>query len=1128
MDSFGAVRARAYEKHVAMRDRAGGQTRAVALLGAARGIENIETRKLPPEHPLLCGGEGALHRSISGSSIYVSSTTTAEHAAYVEAHEFGHLWIETPIDPLIVPRGSDPGTPEEPTPLGLRRVEAYSANELRERYANVFAREFLLPRVEARRLFCDEGRSATAIATTLGVPLGLVHQQLASALLLPDTPAHDKAPSTGEKLGLDDSQKAAAEHEGSPLLVEAGPGTGKTRTLIARIEHLLARGVPAPSILTLTFSNKAAREIRERLANNAPAAAPEVWAGTFHAFGLEIVRKYGHLDGIKEPLKLLDQADQLALLEQDLPQLGLDHYLRLHEPLSELRYILGAISRAKDELFSPSDYATAAAAMQTAARVTGSDDDKVKADKAAEVARVYAHYEQRLRSAGMVDFADLINRPIAILKANPGVCHELRDHYRYLLVDEYQDVNRASALLLKELAGDGKRLWVVGDARQSIYRFRGAAPINTRDFEKDYPTGSRMPLAVNYRSRKQIVATFSTYANVMRVGRGRSSVLEAKRGDGREAVDCNIATDRNAEIAGIAATIAKRKSEGISYRDQAVLSRSHGNLEKVALGLEAAGIPVLYLGDLFERPEIRDLLSLVSFVSEPHRGGLYRVCALAPYQAPLADVRAFLDHAAATNKTPLAALADVNSLVGLSEEGRAALARLGHDLAAVDLKTGPGAFLCDALFNCGVLLRQHLGGTTAADQQRRLAIHQFLQFAIENDTAGDGDPKRHMLDWIRRLEVFGDERALREPPSAVDGIDAVRLMTVHASKGLEFSVVHLPTLGAGIFPLRWQGERCPAPLGMLPTVVADDHKEEEECLFFVALSRARDHLSLSRAQRYSAKQGSNASDALKSIASHLPRAPDGPPTWNTRLPGTSESGERLDLSVSVREHDGRDLELYLGCPRRYLYQAILGLSGSREDNGYVRFHRAVYRVLRWMGSQSGLIEASALSAAFEAAWSEIGPFDHPLEALYRGAAGRIIEQASGRSRAGITFGDVLQISLDGHNISMPVDEIERAGGRVIVRRLRTGRPPKASDQRVLHALMAEAGRRTHGASASFELLYLTTNKGVDPALAGVMADRLDKTREALAGLATGRFPRTQNREDCPRCPHYFICHVIPD
>jgi superfamily I DNA/RNA helicase len=164
---------------------------------------------------------------------------------------------------------------------------------------------------------------------------------------------------------------------------------------------------------------------------------------------------------------------------------------------------------------------------------------------------------------------------------------------------------------------------------------------------------------------------------------------------------------------------------------------------------------------------------------------------------PLADIRAFLAHAAETGKTPLAALADAKKLDGISQAGKDTLARLNSDLDDVGFNTTPAQFLRSALFECG-WARHYLVGDAATDQQRRLAIHQFLQFAIEYDGQGEVDPKRRLLGWIRRLEIFGDERALREPPAAVDGIDAVRLMTVHASKGSEFDTVHLPTLGKGI------------------------------------------------------------------------------------------------------------------------------------------------------------------------------------------------------------------------------------------------------------------------------------------------------------------------------------------
>ncbi len=1122
MDSFGTVRVLATEKHYSMRAVAGGDGSAPALLAASRQDTKLNVQFLSQENPLLGGGNGSLHRL--SDAIYISDALEPDMAAYVEAHEFGHYWIETPVDPIIVPQESDPGMPEEHTPLGLKRVEAYSVQDLRERYANVFAREFLLPRQEARRLFIDKDMTAAEIARGLKVPTRLVYQQLAVALLLPDwSPVAEGGDKLEERSPLDDSQRTAAQHKGSPLLVEAGPGTGKTRTLIARIEFLLEKGVPGHSILALTFSNKAAREIRERIAMNMPKAAAELWVGTFHAFGLEILRKFGSQENVADPVRLLDQTGALAILEEDLPLLKLDYYLRLHEPLSELQYILKAISRAKDELKYGDDYVAAATRMAQSAQ---DEKERLKADKALEVARIYKHYEQRMRREGLVDFGDLIGRPIEILRKRPSAGDELRRQYQHVLVDEYQDVNRASAMLLKELVGEGEQLWAVGDAHQSIYRFRGAAPINIRNFEKDYPKGQRKSLQVNYRSRKQIVDTFGDYAVSMKVSGSQTIDLESERGPGEEAVDYNVARDLEAEIAGIAAKIERMEAQGIAYRDQAVLCRDHRNLEKVAAGLEASGVPVLYLGDLFERPEVRDLLALISFTAEPHRGGLYRLAKLPSYRMPLADVRLFLAYAAEKKKTPLKALSDVDVIPRLSKAGRASLGHLSDHLAGIDYKTGPGELLCRVLFDQQGLLSEHLSGNNSAEQYRRLAIHQFLQFAIENNASGDGDPKQDLLDWVRRLEIFGDERALRELPAAVEGIDAVRLMTVHASKGLEFKVVHLPTLGAGIFPARRRGQRCPAPDGLMSTDPAADHEEEEECLFYVALSRARDQLSLSRAERYNASQRSNPSKALKAIAGRLPKSLDGTATWTQVLSFPEENYDRPDLSVRAHQHDGRDIELFLRCPRRYLYQMVIELSGGREDNSYVRFHRAVYRVLDWMGSQGDSVDPGKAKIELETAWSEIGPHDDPLEALYRASAERILFLALNRSRTHVSFCKRASLVLNGQTISVPIDEFEETDQGCVVRRLRTGRPPVDLDQRHLHAIILQAGRETFGQTDRFEIHYLAADETITIPLDRVMDSRLNDVAATLQDLAAGHFPPKPS-DDCPRCPHYFICPDMP-
>jgi hypothetical protein len=288
---------------------------------------------------------------------------------------------------------------------------------------------------------------------------------------------------------------------------------------------------------------------------------------------------------------------------------------------------------------------------------------------------------------------------------------------------------------------------------------------------------------------------------------------------------------------------------------------------------------------------------------------------------------------------------------------------------------------------------------------------------------------------------------------------------------------------------------------------------------------------LSRAARYSDKQNSNVSEALRAIAAYLPSSLEGPPTWaHSHLPPV-DPGVRSDLAIVAREHDGHDVDLYLRCPRRYLYQVVLGLSGSRDDTAYVRFHRAVYKVLQWMAEQTSSVDDTSLANALSVSWQEIGPVDHPLESLYRAAAVRILNQASERPRGGIRFGEAVSATIAGHVLRLPVDEIEGViPGPLILRRLRTGRTPKKPDQSMLHALMVEGARQTFGANARLKVHYLTTAQTVDMTFTSrVMETRLADCGTALTSIGVGHYPAApENREDCPRCPHYFICPVVPD
>jgi superfamily I DNA/RNA helicase len=324
----------------------------------------------------------------------------------------------------------------------------------------VFAGEFFCPSAWLRKEFLEHAKRPIQLAAELGLPPNLVLNQFVRAVLLPPLrPATPEPPAVSH--GLDESQRIAATWNDGPLLVDAGPGTGKTRTLVRRIAYLLEQGVPPASILALTFSNRAADEMRERLSALNPNAAIEMWVGTFHAFGLELVTRWPASAGRTINFRVLDQAGSLALLEANLAKLPLQHYLTLYDPALDLVNVLRAISRCKDELIPPSRYlAEAKAALAAAA----TDDLRLMAEKAVEVAQIYQIYEDELRRADAVDFGDLVLLAVNLVEENSEVQKHIAG-FRHVLVDEYQDVNLASSRLLRVVCGAGTCVWAVADER---------------------------------------------------------------------------------------------------------------------------------------------------------------------------------------------------------------------------------------------------------------------------------------------------------------------------------------------------------------------------------------------------------------------------------------------------------------------------------------------------------------------------------------------------------------------------------------------------------------------------------------------------------------------------------------
>lgn len=1047
--------------------------------------------------------------------------------AFLVAHEIGH--VELGDDPDGEPAPTiDPARAAEPCPVGIDRVIDYGRRQRREVQMDLFARELLLPRNVARALHVDQGLSASAIAAKLGAPFEVVAQQLFDALLLPIVPP--AAVATHVERPLNPLQAAAAAHRGESYLLEAGPGTGKTQTLIARVEGLLEEGVDPRRILLLTFSNKAAGEMVERIARKQPDAAAAMWIGTFHAFGLDVIRRFHAELGLPKDPRMMDRTEAVELLEEEFPRLRLAHYRNLYDPTQIIADMLAGVSRAKDEVVDAETYAALADAML--AKAADSETREV-AERAGEVARVYAAYEQLKRNAHCIDFGDLVALPVKLLEAEAAIRATLQAQYDHVLVDEYQDVNRSSVSLLRALRPDGRNLWMVGDAKQSIYRFRGASSFNmTRFGKEDFPGGKRGRLKRNYRSVPEIVASFSGFAVRMRAGDADSGLEADREGTGQKPELRTVQRAEQQQVA-LADAIEALCSEGYAYRDQAVLCTGNEKLSTIGQDLERLGVPVLFLGSLFERAEVKDLLALLSVLVDRRAMGLVRIACWPDFTMSLLDVARIFEHLRVADYAPGGWLQQVDAIPDISDAGRQVLDKLRGALAGFDQTASPWTVLATLLLDRTRVAARLGASAELADRTRGIAIWQFLNF-LRVQPAGPGLPITRVLDRVRRLVRLGDDRDLRQLPAAAQHLDAVRLMTIHGAKGLEFRGVHIPGLNSDTIPRTPPAPPCPAPDGMIAGAEGSaleafraGQAEEQECLFYVAQSRARDRLILYAPTEKSNGHNRPLSPFLDRLGATLTRGSVVP----TRLLPIAAEERSIELIVDGRLQFGApQIALYESCPRRFFYTHVLQIGGRRTATAFMHLHEAVRVVVdRVIASDSSVTERD-LEAHTDAALTGQGLADHGYRAEFRDLALAMLRfLLANRANAVAEAPVTLSLNFGGEEIVVCPDEVlVRPDGVRAVRRIRTGHRRSAESKDVGAAALVLAVQQAFPGAVA-ELVHLSD--GETHAL--VLSDRelkgrKDKLAKFLGDIRAGRFPAEVSSRTCPNCPAFFICGQTPD
>ncbi|MGZ5494897.1 MAG: ATP-dependent helicase, partial [Thermoanaerobaculia bacterium] len=600
---------------------------------------------------------------------------------------------------------------------------------------------------------------------------------------------------------LNPQQREAVTHRNGPLLVLAGAGSGKTRVITYRVASLIEQGVPPSRILAVTFTNKAASEMLSRVEHLVPNIGARPWIGTFHSTSLRMLRRYADRLGYTKSFAVYDTADQLTLVRRCMRELN------MNDEAFPPRTVLSRISSAKNELIGPAEY------------------EKTNLDFfGARIAEIYRMYQKRLREFDAMDFDDLIGKYVELLEKNEDIRSEVHDRFQHLLIDEYQDTNRAQYMLIKALTGKEGNVVAVGDEDQSIYRFRGADINNILNFERDFPGAKIIKLEENYRSTGNILdaATGVVSNNMARKGK----TLFTQSGSGDPVRIVTASNDREEAQFVIEKINSMRGQKKLS--DFAVLFRMNAQSRPFEEELLRSNMPYSVVGGVkfYERAEIKDVLSYLRLAIRPHdTPSIERVINVPSRGIGDTTVNALSDQATGQNATLWTVIeGDLAFLPARAAKAVREFRDIVHDLHRAASNPIPELYEY-VLLRTGYR-RMLAESRDIQDESRLQNIDELLNSARE---FSEGNPSATLADYLDSLTLMSDL-------DRYESEKGVTLMTLHAAKGLEFKVVFLAGMEEGILPHSQSLEK-------------NDELEEERRLCYVGMTRARANLVLTGAAR---------------------------------------------------------------------------------------------------------------------------------------------------------------------------------------------------------------------------------------------------------------------------------------
>ncbi len=654
---------------------------------------------------------------------------------------------------------------------------------------------------------------------------------------------------------LNPEQKDAVCHGDGPLMIIAGAGTGKTTVVTKRIEHLiLEKKVNASNILALTFTEKAASEMEKRVDEILPYGYTNLWIETFHAFCDRVLRQEAIHIGLTPSYELMTETESLLFLKKNLFELDLQYFRPMGNPMKFIQGLLSHFSRLKDDDINPIQYLSYAEKLKT----KNVDIDEIQ--KTHELAKAFGTYEALKMQAGVLDFSDLISNVLTLFRTRPHILKRYQEQFKYILVDEFQDTNYSQNEMAILLSGSKQNITVVGDDDQSIYRWRGAALANMLQFRSHFPKTKIVTLNKNYRSTQVILE--AAYRMIQHNNPDR---LEAKEGIDKKLIATRDHKGKNIEFfhysraedeaEGVATYIKKEmKKNNLHYNDFAILVRANDHALPFQKVFDRQKIPCQFLGPshLYEQNEIRDLIAYLKILTNyDDNASFYRVLTMPIFEIDAKDVATLLNYVKRNNCSILDAI-EQSETIGLSSDGVERVKRLEKmikkHLSLISTESA-GQILYYFFEDSGLLGYYLDPKTTKTEHQAQNVAKFFTKLQTFANNKKDASVFA-VTDWIELSMELGESPLAAEIDWS--STDAVNILTVHSSKGLEFPVVFVVNLVTQRFPSRDRKEQIPVPTDIikeeLPT--GDENLEEERRLFYVAMTRARDQLVLTAAKFY--------------------------------------------------------------------------------------------------------------------------------------------------------------------------------------------------------------------------------------------------------------------------------------